>query len=131
MNKKLILPEDKKETEIEVVKDNVVPFLKPDWQDQDPDWLWSLPQGAVFLVQPKQEKDQYGRTMYNPQLLEFHVLTKVEPPRAVKLLSNLNNDQIMWVDSRLFSLQFKLHKVIYVDDNRTDQSIRLEDIVND
>ena len=74
MNDKLILP------------DNVVPFKQPEPQlkldidEREPDWLWQLSEGTVFLVQQPGEKDQYGRVHRNPVLLEFHVIAKLDDP---------------------------------------------------
>lgn len=110
MNDKLILP------------DNVVPFKQPEplpklnFDDREPDWLWQLSEGTVFLVQQPGEKDQYGRIHRNPVLLEFHIIVKLDDPdkekRAVRLLNNINTDHYQWVNSLDFSKVFTLTKVV-------------------
>lgn len=117
-NKKpeLILPSDTKvvdptnEADIIDIRD----YVKVDPIEPDSDWLWRLPLGSVFLVAPPPEKDQYGRNVYNPALMEFHVIQKEDNPKAVKLLQNLNQDNLMWVQSKYFSEHFKLHKILFI-----------------
>ena len=108
---KLILPPEAK-----ILGDNVVPFVKPDVSNIDPDWLWTLSEGTVFIANQPGEKDQYGRVHKNPVGLEFHIMLKLDDPdkenRWVKLLANVNADHFQWVNSYLFSKGFSLAKVI-------------------
>ena len=117
-NKKpeLILPSDTKvvdpTNEADII--DIRAYVKVDPIEPDSDWLWRLPLGSVFLVAPPPEKDQYGRNVYNPALMEFHVIQKEDNPKAVKLLQNLNQDNLMWVQSKYFSEHFKLHKILFI-----------------
>lgn len=113
-----------KERTSDALNENVVPFKRhapiiepnPDWDEKDTDWLWGLSTGTVFLVSQPVTKDQYGRVIKNPVLLEFHVIDKMDDPnkfkRCVRLLTNMNADHFQWMISSDFSNQFTLHKVV-------------------
>ncbi len=104
-------------------QDNVIDFKKavetkkfP--EEPDRDWLWYLPVGTVFLAAPPPERDQYGRMSKSTGLMEFHVFDKREKGmnRAVKLLTNLNQEAFSWVDSRVFSAAFNRHMSLFGDE---------------
>ena len=109
MTKKLIIPDDLKQPE-----DNVLDFpaVKPAIKEEDPDWLWHLPDASIFFVSPPLERDPYNRPILNPLLKQYHVIQHVDSPRLVMLLDNLNTESFLWVDSRDFSTMFKLKKVL-------------------
>lgn len=122
MTKKLIIPDnmiipEPSEKNGTDTPDNVI-ALKPEFKDQDGDWLWQLEEGTVFLWMQKPLVDQYHRKVYDPNLGECHVMEKRLNGlnRAVKLLTNINEDHWNWVDSRTFSDSFTLHMVIGQED---------------
>jgi hypothetical protein len=112
---------NEKELTSELLKENVVPFkrpeTKPDWEDKADDWLWKLSEGTVFAVSQPPQRDQYNRVIRNPVLLTFHVMQKLDDPdktkRMVHLLNNLSErESFQWVIPQDFSEQFRLHKVV-------------------
>lgn len=75
--------------------------------DNDPDWLSKLPIVTVFLVRSKTDRRAYP-------LMEFHIVDKTDDGKAVKLLSNINPQQMFigWVEPKQFCNQWERWSIL-------------------
>jgi hypothetical protein len=113
---KLIVPDHLRKDEEET---NVVPFQAlPGGKDPTDNWLQRVPQGAVFLCQPRTPKGQL-----NIFQLEYHLAFKLD--MSSKLFENINDEErFFWVDNINFSKAFELVTILFqpvVEDDGPEQ----------